>query len=155
GLEQHLDRMASRAKRLANPAADLVISRVFDAPRELVWKVFTDPQHIKNWWGPKDFTCPYVTVDLRVGGAFHYAMRSPDGKEGWTKVLIREIIPQERLVCSMFFSDKDGNLKTPADYGMPPDFPESMFDVYTFETVEGKKTRLTIQRSKPGELAKK
>ena len=59
---------------LETKTTEFVISRVFDAPRELVWKCFTDPEHMKQWWGPKGITVPVATMDLRPGGIFHYRM---------------------------------------------------------------------------------
>jgi len=133
----------------------LTLTRVFDAPRELVFKVWTDPKHIANWWGPGGFTAPYVTVDLRVGGALHYCMRGPDGKDFWTKGFFHEIIVPEKIVCTMFFSDKDGNMRTPADCGLGPDFPTEMLDTVTFDKVAGNKTKLTLRRATPLSISKK
>src|SRR5262249_12820696 len=69
----------------SNPAAatakspDFVISRVFDAPRELVWKCFTEPERMKEWWGPKGFTVIASKMDFRVGGTYHYGLKAPNG----------------------------------------------------------------------------
>ncbi len=68
---------------------ELVITRVFDAPRELIWKSWTDPDHLKNWWGPKAFTMLVCNVTLRPdGGVFHYCMKSPQGAEMWGQVCL-------------------------------------------------------------------
>ena len=133
----------------------LTLTRIFDAPRDLVFKVWTDPKHIVNWWGPGGFTAPYATVDLRVGGALHYCMRGPDGKEYWSKGFFHEIIPPEKIVYTMFFSDKEGNMRTPADCGLGNDFPTEMLDTVTFETLSGNKTRLTLRRSTPLAISKR
>jgi uncharacterized protein YndB with AHSA1/START domain len=76
------------------PATDLefTISRVFDAPRDLVFKAFTDPEHMKHWWGPKGFTVIKSEMDLRVGGIYHYDLRGPDGSTMWGKFVYREIL---------------------------------------------------------------
>jgi uncharacterized protein YndB with AHSA1/START domain len=79
---------------------ELVITRIFDTPRELVYKVWTDPEHVKNWWGPKPFTNPVCEIDLQPGGRFHYVMRSPDGMDFPMKGTFIEIVPNERLVYS-------------------------------------------------------
>lgn len=63
----------------ATKSKDFVISRVFDAPRALLWQCFTDPQRMKRWWGPKGFTVLASNMDLRVGGTYHYGMRAPNG----------------------------------------------------------------------------
>ena len=142
-------------KSTASKEPTLVITRIFDAPRELVFKVWTDPKHIVNWWGPGGFTAPSATVDLRIGGALHYCMRGPDGKDYWTKGFFHEIIVPEKIVCTMFFSDKDGNLRSATDYGMGADFPGEMLDTVTFDALPGNKTKLTIRRSTPLAISKR
>ena len=87
---------------------ELVITRVFDAPRELVFKVWTDPKHVKNWWGPKPFTNPVCEIDLQPGGRFHYVMRSPDGMDFPMKGTFIEIVKDDKLVYSDdLFEQKD------------------------------------------------
>ena len=89
---------------------DFVISRVLDAPRDLVWKCFTDPERMKQWWGPKGVKVRKSKMDLRAGGSYHYAMETPDGKVMWGKFVYREITPPERLVFINSFSDEAGGL---------------------------------------------
>ena len=60
-----------------------MISRVFDAPRDFLWQCFTDPERMKQWWGPKGFTVIASKMDLRVGGTYHYGMKAPDGSPMW------------------------------------------------------------------------
>ena len=75
-----------------SPEQELIITRVFDAPRELVFKAWTEPEHFVRWWGPKGYTTPSCTIDLRPGGVMHHCMRSPEGREVWTKGVFREIV---------------------------------------------------------------
>jgi uncharacterized protein YndB with AHSA1/START domain len=63
---------------------DITITRVFDVPRELIWKAWTEPERVKRWWGPKDYTSPSVTIDLRVGGKYLSCMRSQERKDFWS-----------------------------------------------------------------------
>lgn len=129
------------------PARDeLFISRIFDAPRELVWKAWTDPQHIQRWWGPKDFTAPASKIDFRVGGKYLFCMRSPEGKDYWSTGVYREIIPLERIVCTDSFADEQGNVVPATYYGMSPDFPLEMLVTVTFEDQAGK-TRMTLKHT--------
>lgn len=79
---------------------ELVIKRIFDAPRELVWDAWTEPEQIMRWWGPKGFSAPVAKIDLRVGGAYLNCMRSPEGKDFWSKGVFREIVAPERLVMT-------------------------------------------------------
>jgi uncharacterized protein YndB with AHSA1/START domain len=89
-------------------AGDFVISRVFDAPRDLVWKRFTEPERMRQWWGPKGFNVLASKIDLRPGGTYHYGMETPNGQSMWGKFVYREIVPQGRLVFINSFSDEKG-----------------------------------------------
>lgn len=126
----------------------IIISRVFDAPREMVWKAWIDPEMVKKWWGPKDFTAPSIKVDFRVGGKYIYCMHGPAGSE-WDKDMYsageyKEIVPMEKLVVSDYFSDEEGNQVDPTTMGMPQDFPKEMDVTVTFEAIEDGKTKLSI-----------
>ncbi len=124
-------------------AGDFVISRVFDAPRELVWKAFTEPARMKDWWGPKGFKVFHSKMDLRPGGTYHYGMESPEGKPMWGKFVYREIVPPENLVLIDSFSDEKGGLTR---HPMAPTWPLEMLSAFTFEEVGGK-TRFTVRWS--------
>ena len=121
----------------------LVITRIFDAPRELVWKAWTEPERFMLWWGPKGFTAPLCKIDLRVGGLYHNCMRSSDGKDYWSTGVYREIVPLERIVCTDSFADEKGNVVPATNYGMSADFPLEMLVTVTFEEDNGK-TKLTL-----------
>ena len=118
-----------------------VISRVFDAPRDLVWKCFTDPEHMKQWWGPKGVTVVHSKMDLRVGGTYHYAMKTPDGAVMWGRQVYREITPPERIVLINSFSDEAGGLTR---HPMAPTWPIETYSVFTFEALPGGKTKFTV-----------
>ena len=89
---------------------DLIINRVFDVPIQLVWKVWTNPDMIKKWWGPKDFTSSVCKIDLRVGGKYLFNMLSPEGQEYWSTGIYKEIVPFERIICTDSFADEKGNV---------------------------------------------
>jgi uncharacterized protein YndB with AHSA1/START domain len=129
---------------MASPAtnsSDFVISRVFDAPRELVWKAFTDPAHMKEWWGPKGSVVVASKMDFRVGGTYHGAMRSPDGQVMWAKFIFREIAPQQRLVWEHSFSDEAGGLTR---HPLSATWPLKLLTTVTFEDAPGGKCKLTL-----------
>ena len=84
------------------------ISRRLKAPRQLVWDVYSQPQHLAHWLGPKGSTVTHSQMDFREGGSYHYAMRVEGGMELWGKWLLREISPPERLVLIQSFSDPEG-----------------------------------------------
>ena len=123
---------------------ELVISRAFDAPRELVFKAWTEPERLKRWWGPKGFTTPYCEIDLRPGGVMHYCMRSPDGLDVWNKGVFREIVVPERIILTDSFADAEGNVVSPTHYGMSPEWPLEALLTVTFEEEAGK-TRVTLR----------
>jgi uncharacterized protein YndB with AHSA1/START domain len=123
---------------------DFVITRIFDAPRDLVWKAFTDPQHMKQWWGPKGFTVIASKMDLRPGGTYHYGMKAPDGSAMWGKFVYREVVPPERMVFINSFSDEAGGITR---HPMAPTWPLEMLSTFTFEEAPGGKTKLTIRWS--------
>jgi uncharacterized protein YndB with AHSA1/START domain len=123
---------------------DVLIVRVLDAPRELVWQAWTDPEHFKSWWGPKDYSCPFCEMDLRVGGKYLNCMRSPNGRDYWSTGVYREIIPMERLVFTDCFADEQGNVVHASHYGLSRDFPLEMLVIVTLEDQDGK-TKMTLQ----------
>ena len=126
---------------------DLVVKRIIDAPLELVWKAWTDPEHVKRWWGPKYYTSPSAKIDLRVGGKYIFCMRAPadqGGQDMYTAGIYKEIVPLKRLEFTQGLSDKDGNPIDPAQLGMPPDFPKDMRMVIIFESKKCDMTELTI-----------
>ena len=125
---------------------ELVVTRIFDAPRELMWKAWTDPERVKRWWGPKIFTTPFCKIDLRVGGKYLYCMRSPDGKDYWSTGVYREIVEPWRIVCTDSFADEKGNVVQATYCGMSADFPLEMLMTVTFEEHEGK-TKLTLHHT--------
>ncbi|WP_048138514.1 SRPBCC family protein [Methanosarcina horonobensis] len=123
---------------------ELVITRFFDAPRELVWKAWTKPEHLMQWWGPKDFTAPVIKMDFRVGGKYLWCMRSPEGEDYWSTGVYREIVEQEKLVTTDSFSDAQGNVVPASHYGMSGDWPLELLVTVIFEENDGK-TKITLR----------
>jgi uncharacterized protein YndB with AHSA1/START domain len=150
GSVETMDRLAELLEQIQKKGASpsetgsLLISWLFDAPVEVVWKAWTEPEQIMRWWGPKVFTAPVVKVDFRVGGKYLMAMRSPDGQDFWSTGTYAEIVPFKRIVLVDSFSDKDGNVVPATYYGMGADFPVEMQAILTFEAVDGK-TKFTIE----------
>lgn len=96
------------AKFSATTERALVMTRVFDAPRELVFRAWTDPEHLAQWWGPEGFTNPVCEFDARPGGAIRIHMRAPDGTVYPMTGVVREITPPKRLVFASAAVDQDG-----------------------------------------------
>ena len=104
----------------------IVIERIFEAPIELIWQMWTDPEHFKNWYGPTGFTVPVVEMDVRVGGKHLVCMASPDGSmKMWTTGEYTEVVPTERLVYTDSPADENGNLVSPSAIGMPDGYPQT------------------------------
>jgi uncharacterized protein YndB with AHSA1/START domain len=138
-----------------NQPERMTITRVFDAPRALVWKAWTDPQYVMQWWGPKGFTAPVCKMDFRVGGKFLFCMRSPEGQEYWNAGEYHEIVPYEKIVSSMYFADSEGNKVEPSHYGIEhQEVVEDAFDVTLFEDLGNGRTKLTFIGNETMENAK-
>lgn len=125
---------------------EIVVTRVFNASREQVFAALTRPEHLKNWWAPKNFTTPYCTVDLRVGGKIHYCMKSADGFEAWGIGVFKEIWEPGRIVYTDSFADKEGNPVLPVVYGLSAEHPAESEVTMTLTTAGGG-TRLTLRHS--------
>src|SRR5450631_4068207 len=124
--------------------AGLNFSRVIDAPRELVFDVWTDEKHFAQWFGPREVAIPFCKIDPRPGGTLHFCHRLRDGMEVWLKGLYREVVAPERLVFALWFVDADGR---PAAHPMFPDWPLDTVILTTvaFADLDGK-TQLTVRQ---------
>jgi uncharacterized protein YndB with AHSA1/START domain len=136
-----------------------VIIRVLDAPREKAWKAWTDPDIVKHWWGPKDFTAPHISIDLRVGGRFVFSMRGAglDGavKDYWNTGEHKEIVPMKKIITTMSFADERGKPVPASHYGLPGKWPKEVLVNATFADIKGGKTKLTVRETGvPREVAK-
>lgn len=135
--EQNFDRLADQLARMASAGEPLVIVRVFDAPRSLVFKAWTDPEHLAHWYAPKGCTVHFNTLDLRPGGVMHFCHHLP-GEDVWVKGVYREVVEPERIVFTDSFSDEAGNqVERP---GYPPEMRVSV----TFAEEDGK-TKVTVR----------
>ena len=124
----------------------LVVTRIIDAPLEMVWRAWTEPEQMSRWWGPEFYTSPACRIDLRVGGGYVFCMRAPldqGGGDSYTAGIYQKIVPMELLEFTQGLADKDGNRIDPAQAGMPPDFPKELHTVVTFKA-RGQMTELTI-----------
>jgi len=127
---------------IASP--EFVISHIANAPRERVWRAFTDREEFMRWFGPQGFTMPTCTLDLQIGGACLYDVRSPEGLDFWGKWVYREIEAPEKLVYTMTFSDEEGGITR---HPMNPTWPIEHLSTMTFVERNGT-TEITL-RSNP------
>jgi uncharacterized protein YndB with AHSA1/START domain len=109
---------------------EIVITRVFDAPCELVFEAWTNPEHVVQWWGPRGFTTTIHEMDVRPGGVWRFVMHGPDGTDYDNKVVFVEVAKPERLVYN---------------HGGADDSDFAQFQVTVTFDAEGNKTRLTMR----------
>lgn len=109
---------------------ELVLERVFAAPRELVFKAFSEAEHLKHWWGPRGWELTVCNIDFRPGGIWHYCMKCMDknqgdffGFESWGKAVYENIVQDEKIVYVDYFSDAEGNVQD----GMPATLSSTTF----------------------------
>ncbi len=138
---------ASDSTPTGNENQGLVVERIFNAPRELVWRAWTEPEQFMRWYGPKGFTMPACEIDFRVGGRHLWGLRSPDGWAYWTTGVYHEIVPFERFVTTDTMADEHGNVVPAAHYGMAGDIPIETIVTVTLEDLGGGKTKLTLRQS--------
>jgi uncharacterized protein YndB with AHSA1/START domain len=120
------------------PRETVVLERVFDAPRSVVFKMWIDPRHMAQWWGPKGFTNPVCEIDARPGGSIKIIMRSPEGTEHGVIGVFREVVEPERLAFTNIAVDQDGNHLLEG------------FTTVTFADEGGSRTRMILETSATG-----
>lgn len=120
---------------------ELVITRTFQAPRELVFQAWTDPEHLRHWWGPAGADMQVLRLDLRPGGIFHYRQRLGAGPDMYGLFVYHEVTPPERLVYVNAFADEAGQIiRNP----WSADWPLEILNTLTFEA-QGDQTILTLR----------
>ncbi len=137
--------MVNCEKEMGAPAEPstkpFMISRTFDAPRDLLWKCFTDPDRMKQWWGPKGAAITASKMDLRPGGTYLYGMRTPDGTQMWGRMVYREIVAPERIEFINSFSDEHAGL---ARHPLAPTWPIELLSTFAFGEAERGKSTFTV-----------
>ena len=123
------------------------VTRIYNAPVEMVWKTWTDPQLVKRWWGPDRFSCPVAKIDFREGGVSLVSMLAPPafgGQESFSIWAYQRIVPFLSIEFIQNLADKEGNKVRPVDVGMPPDFPEDIRTVVDFKDLGNSRTEMTV-----------
>ena len=129
-----------------DPTDAVVIERTFDAPVDVIWRMWTDPEHFAAWYGPNGAAIPEATMDVRVGGRRLVCMQmtTPNGiMEMWFTGEYREVDELRRLVYTESMSDREGNILSPADMGMPVGFPDTTLVVVELRDLDGR-TSMTM-----------
>lgn len=127
---------------------EVTFTRIFNAPRALVFKAWTDPQHFAKWWGPRGFTNPVCDLDLRPGGRFRIVMQG-HGVESPCEGTYHEIVENERLVMSIAPTDQPADFyqqlnQYRREFGGTDGGDLTMVNTITFEELGGGKTKMTI-----------
>lgn len=120
---------------------EFVITRTFKAPQKMIWKAFTEAEHLNHWWGPTGFKMDTIHLSLKPGGTFHYSMTSPDGNVMWGKFIYREIEPTHKLIYTNSFSNEKGET-TRAPFS--ENWPLEIMNTLTLEEENGQ-TKLTLR----------
>jgi uncharacterized protein YndB with AHSA1/START domain len=129
---------------LKRTSAVVTVERSFNAPIDKVWMLWKDPESIKKWWSPKDFTAPVIENDFRQDGTFLFSMKSPDGKMFWNVGKYTEIIPNQKVTSTLSFSDETGKVVPASHYGLPGEWPTEVTVTVQFKEIDGK-TQVTVQ----------
>ena len=130
----------------------LVIERNFEAPMDLVWQMWTDPEHFKKWYGPTGFTVPVADMDLRNGGKRLVCMASPDGSmKMWTVGEFTAIDPKTRLAYTESPADEEGNPMSPEAMGMPPGYPATTEVTVVLEDLGGRTKMVMTHAGMPAD----
>jgi uncharacterized protein YndB with AHSA1/START domain len=135
----------------------VIIERVFETPRKFLWEAWTNPEFVKKWWGPKEFYSPSIQIDFKEGGKYIYCMRGPKGsvwdKDLYSAGVFKEIVPEERIVITDYFSDAEGNKSSPTDHGLVSDMPAELQIAINFVSLSPTKTKLILEYAKPESAA--
>lgn len=121
----------------ANDQKQFAISRTFNAPRDLVWKAWTEAERLAQWWGPKGSGIKVKALDFRAGGMFHYSMTAPNGQIWWGRFAYREIEKPNRIVFVSSFSDEAGGVSRAP---FSPIWPLEVLNDLRFTEQDGKTT---------------
>ena len=126
---------------------NVIATRVFEAPVERVWKAWSDPNDVMQWWGPTGFTCPLADMDFREGGTSLVCMRAPQeygGQDLYNTWTYSRIEPFKRIVFVHRFTDRNGTMLDPAQVGIPPDVPKEVPHVIAFNALGKDQTEMTV-----------
>jgi uncharacterized protein YndB with AHSA1/START domain len=117
--------------------------RTFNASQDKVWQVWNDTDSIKKWWGPTGYTAPFVRNDLRVGGSYLWAMKSPKGEMFWNTGVYTEVVPESRIVSTLSFADETGKALPGSKAPVPGRWPDAVTVIVEFSESSGK-TKVTV-----------
>ena len=118
-----------------------VISRTFPVPRDRLWNAWTDPEQLKQWFGPSGCAMEIARMNFRPGGLFHYCLKTPDGHRMWGRFVYREILAPEWILLVNSFSDEEGGITR---HPLSPSWPLEMLSSFAL-TEQAGATAITVQ----------
>lgn len=139
---------------MENNNNELCITHLFDAPRELVFEAWANPEILKNWYAPDGCTIEFRSIDIKVGGEFHSVIHDPVHGDCWIKGRYQEVISPEKLVFSMILSNENGDVVTAGEAGKSDVWPQAIVTTVTFTPV-GNQTKVTLHQTVDEAEAKK
>lgn len=131
---------------MENNKKDLLIIHMFDAPLELVFNAWTDPEQLKQWYAPDGCSIEFKAIEVKVGGIFHSCIHDPVHGDCWIKGTYQEVTKNEKLVFSMELSNEQGIAVSANDAGKSEDWPEALITTVTFSPV-GNQTKITLHQT--------
>ncbi|MXV15338.1 SRPBCC family protein [Hufsiella ginkgonis] len=134
-------------------AKELLITHLFEAPRELVFAAWTNPAHLRHWYAPDGCTIEFRSIDVRERGAFHSCIHDPVHGACWIKGVYLEVSAPEKLVYTMVLTNENGDSVESMEAGKPEDWPEEILTTVTFTAV-GNHTKLTLHQTVAEENAR-
>ncbi len=132
-----------------NTSCTVSVDRSFDASPERIWKIWIDPEMMKHWWGPKNYTAPVIQNDVRLDGRFLFSMKSSEGKQNWNAGHYIEVVPFQKLVYLMYFSDDKGKMIQASDIGIPGQWPDEIKVSVEFKESGGQTTISVVEEGIP------
>lgn len=132
---------------------ELLISHLFDAPRELVFKAWTDPEQLVQWYAPDGCSIEFKSIDVRENGSFHSCIHDPVHGDCWIKGIYQEVVFPEKLVFSMELSNEAGTDVGSLEAGKPEEWPEAILTTVSFTSI-GNQTKLTLHQTVAEETAR-
>lgn len=127
-------------------SATVRVHRTFNAPVSKVWALWNHPEAMKQWWGPKGFTAPVIANDPREGGSFLLSMKDSNGKVSYNAGTYTEVAINKKMTSRMWFSDENGKAISPAQLGLPGEWPETVTVSVEFEDL-GEQTRVSVEET--------
>ncbi|MBG6234491.1 uncharacterized protein YndB with AHSA1/START domain/biotin operon repressor [Pedobacter sp. CAN_A7] len=143
-INQYLNEV--KPKAMENNKKDLLITHLFDAPIELVFNAWTDPEQLKHWYAPDGCSIEFKAIEVKVGGEFHSCIHDPVHGDCWIKGTYQEVTKNEKLVFSMELSNEQGIAVSANDAGKSEDWPEALITTVTFSPV-GDQTKITLHQT--------